>query len=148
MNARILLGLAAALWLLPACSRKPIPTDTSQAADIPKEIAVQKLKEMLPGVSYVYCTEPKDSLKPSEIRSMSVSMTGIEVVRAKGAPLPLLFKDIRLVQAATSGTRAAVCRIFTVRQPQADKAHFEFLFPTITQAQQMTELVTALRRED
>jgi hypothetical protein len=147
MKLRILAGLLAAALALPACSRRPVATDTSQAADIPKEIAVQKLKELLTTVEYVYTLEPKDSLKPSEIRSMAVSTEGIDVVRQKGGSIPLAFKDVRLVQAASAGSSKGVCRVFTVKVP-GEKPQFEFLFRNIPAAQQMTELVTALRKTE
>jgi hypothetical protein len=145
MREKLLVVVAAAL-LAAGCKRKAVPTDTSQASDIPKEVAVQHLKDLLPKAIQVLCTEPKDSLKPDEIRGYNVSLDGVEVVRGKERPLILLYRDIRLVQAATAGTKASACRIFTVRGRDSDKPHFEFLFLTIQQAQQMTELITALRK--
>jgi hypothetical protein len=147
MKVRILAGLLAAALALPACIRRPVATDTSQAADIPKEIAVQKLKELLTTVEYVYCMEPRDSLKPSEIRSIGVSAELLEVARQKGAALPLAYRDIRLVQAAAAGSSKGVCRIFTVKLP-GEKPQFEFQFRNVQAAQQMTELVTSLRKTE
>lgn len=147
MREKLLVVLAAAL-LTASCKRKAVPTDTSQASDIPKEVAVQHLKDLLPKSTTVYCTEPKDSLKPDEIRGYNVSLDGVEVVRGKERPLIFLYRDIRLVQAATAGSKGAACRIFTVRGRDSDKPHFEFLFLSLQQAQQMTELVTALRKQE
>ena len=151
MHGKLILGILSALILLPACARRPVATDTSQAADIPKEIAIQKLKELLGGVEYVYCTEPKDSLKPSEIRSMAVSPVSLEVARSKGTSLIMAYREIRLVQAASAGNKQeGACRVFTTRtrSKDQDKPHFEFLFKTVAEAQQMTELLTALRKQD
>lgn len=151
MHGKLILGILAALVLLPACARRPVATDTSQAADIPKEIAIQKLKELLVAVESVYCAEPKDTLKPSEIRSMPVSPVSLEVARAKGTSLILAYREIRLVQAASLGNKGeGACRVFTTRtrSKDQDKPHFEFLFKTVAEAQQMTELLTALRKPD
>ena len=49
MRFRLLIVLAALAAAAPACkSRKPVAVDTSEAADIPREVALQKLREILP----------------------------------------------------------------------------------------------------
>lgn len=145
MRVPSLIVLAALAVAAPACkSRKPVAVDTSEAADIPREVALQKLRELLPTMEYTYCSLPKDSLKPSEIRAWSVRSDMIEIDLGKAKPLTLVYRDITDVKLELVG-KYYTARIFTTVQPDKEKDHYQFLWKQESPAKSIVELLTALK---
>ena len=69
MRFRFLIVLAVLALAAPACkSRKPVVVDTSEAADIPREVALQKLRELLPTADYTNCTKTATDSPPYSSR--------------------------------------------------------------------------------
>ena len=145
MRFRFLIVLAAVALAAPACkSRKPVAVDTTEAADIPREVALQKLRELLPTVDYTYCTLPKDSLKPSEIRAWNIRSEAIEIDLGKPKPLTLVYREITDVKLELVG-KYYTARIFTTVQPDKEKDHFQFLWRQENPAKSVVELLTSLK---
>ena len=145
MRFRFLIVLAVLVLAAPACkSRKPVAVDTSEAADIPREVALQKLRELLPTADYTYCTLPKDSLKPSEIRAWSVRSEAIEIDLGKAKPLTLVYRDITDVKLELVG-KYYTARVYTTVQP--DKDHFQFLWRHESPAKTVVELLLSLKKK-
>src|SRR5437868_64794 len=95
MRVPALMVLAVLALTAPACkSRKPVPVDTSEAGDIPREVALQKLRDLLPTAEYVYCTAPKDTLKASEIRAFAVRGDAMEIDYGRGKTLLMTYGTI------------------------------------------------------
>ena len=144
MRSTILTGLAILLTLVACKSRKPVAYDSSEAADLPREIAVQKLRELLPTADYVYSTMPKDSLKPAEIKEYAVSDADVTVVRVKGEPIRLAFADVTEVVLARTGSYH-MGRVFSRFQTAKNTAHLEFQWKAVESAQRCVDLFTALK---
>jgi hypothetical protein len=145
MRFRLLIVLAVLAAAAPACkSRKPVAVDTTEAADIPREIALQKLRDLLPTVDYTYCTLPKDSLKPSEIRAWIIRSEAIEIDLGKPKPLTLVYREITDVKLELVG-KYYTARVFTTVQPDKEKDHFQFLWRQESPAKSVVELLTSLK---
>ena len=145
MRFRLLIVLAVIAIAAPACkSRRPVAVDTSEAGDIPREVALQKLREILPTAEWTYCTLPKDSLKPSEIRAWSVRSEAIEIDLGKAKPLALVYREITDVKLELVG-KYYTARIFTTVQPDKEKDHFQFLWKQESPAKSVVELLTSLK---
>jgi hypothetical protein len=145
MRVTSLIALAFLALAAPACkSRKQVTVDTSEAGDIPREVALQKLRELLPTMDYTYCTLPKDSLKPSEIRAWSVRSDMIEIDLGKAKPLQLVYKDITDVKLELAG-KFYTARVFTRVQTEPEKDHFQFLWRQENPAKSVVELLISLK---
>lgn len=145
MRVTALMALVFLAAVAPACkSRKPVAVDTSEAGDIPREIALQKLRELLPTMDYTYCTVPKDSLKPSEIRAWSVRSDMIEIDLGKAKPLQLVYREITDVKLELVG-KYYTARVYTTVVPDKDKDHFQFLWKQENPAKSVVELLTSLK---
>ena len=145
MRVPALMALVVLAAAAPACkSRKPVAVDTSEAGDIPREVAVQKLRELLPTMEYTYCSLPKDSLKPSEIRAWGVRSDMVEIDLGKAKPLQLVYKDITDVKLELVG-KYYTARIYTRVQTDPEKDHFQFLWKQEGPAKSVVELLTALK---
>ena|SRR6185295_13593986 len=144
MRANIL--LAVILVVVPAAckSHRPVPVSATEAADLPRESAVQKLGEVLPTTDYTYCTLPKWTLKPSAISAWTVQSDAVIITHGKGNSLRLAYADIRDVTVETSGSYFSV-KIFTTIQ--ADKEHYQFLWKSEEKAKQAAELLLSLRKK-
>jgi hypothetical protein len=121
-----------------------VAVDTTEAADIPREIALQKLRDLLPTVDYTYCTLPKDSLKPSEIRAWIIRSEAIEIDLGKPKPLTLVYREITDVKLELVG-KYYTARVFTTVQPDKEKDHFQFLWRQESPAKSVVELLTSLK---
>jgi hypothetical protein len=145
MRVPALLALLVLAAAAPACkSRKPVAVDTTEAGDIPREVALQKLRELLPTMDYTYCTLPKDSLKPSEIRAWSVRSDMIEIDLGKAKPLQLVYRDIMDVKLELVG-KYYTARVYTTVQTEPEKDHFQFLWKNENPAKSVVELLTSLK---
>ena len=145
MTAAILTGLAILLAVSACRSKKPIAYDATEATDLPREIAVQKLRELLPTAEYVVSTMPKDSLKPAEIQQIAVTDQEVVIMRAKDEPIRLAFIDVTQVTLSTYGKSATLARVFSRHQTKSNTAHLEFRWKAPETAQQCVDLFTALK---
>lgn len=144
MRAFHLSGLLLLAVAAPACkTRTPVPVDTSEVTDIPREVAVQKLRELLPTAEYTYCTKPKDTLKPSEIRAWIIKSDGIEIDAGKTPAFLLFYRHITNVKLELVG-RYYTARVFTTMQPDPEKDHFQFLWKDEATAKSVVELLLSL----
>ena len=145
MRFRLLIVLAVLAVAAPACkSRKPVAVDTTEAGDIPREVALQELRKLLPTTEYTYCSLPKDSLKPSEIRAWSVRSEAIEIDLGKAKPLTLVYREITDVKLELVG-KYYTARVYTTVQPDKEKDHFQFLWKQEGPAKSVVELLTSLK---
>ena len=145
MRVPALMALVLLAALAPACkSRKPVPVDPTEVGDIPREFALQKLRELLPTSEYVYCTVPKDSLKPNEIKAWNVRSEVIQIDLGKPKPLELYYADITQVKLELVG-KYYTARVFTTVQPDKEKDHFQFLWRQENPAKSVVELLTSLK---
>jgi hypothetical protein len=145
MRASVLLALVLIAAVGPACkSRKQLPVPPEE--DIPREFALQKLRELLPTAEYIYCTNPKDSLKPHEIKAWNIRNEVIQIDLGKPKPLELYFADITQVRLELVGKYYTV-RVHTTIQTEHDKDHFQFLWKQESPAKSVVELLQSLKKK-
>jgi hypothetical protein len=147
MRASALLALVVLAAIAPACkSRKPVPVDSTEVGDIPREFALEKLRALLPTAEYTYCTLPKDSLKPSEIKAWNIRSEMIQIDLGKPKPLELYYADITQVKLELSGKYYTV-KVHTTVQPDSGKDHFQFLWKQESPAKSVVELLLSLKKK-
>jgi hypothetical protein len=148
MRVTALLALAFLAAVAPACKshKKQVPVDPNEAGDIPREFALQKLRELLPTAEYTHCTVPKESLKPSDIRAWNVRNEMIQIDTGKAKSLELYYADITQVTLEFVGKHYAA-RVFTTVQPDPAKDHFQFLWKQEAPAKSVVELFLSLRKK-
>jgi len=147
MRVSALLALALIAAVAPACkTRKPVAVEPGEVGDIPREFALQKLRELLPTADYVYCTNPKDSLKPHEIKAWNIRNEVIQIDLGKPKPLELYFADITQVRLELVGKYYTV-RVHTTVQTEHDKDHFQFLWKQESPAKSVVELLMSLKKK-
>lgn len=146
MRAMTLFSVALAIALVSCKAKKPITVDPAATADLPRESAIQKLREILPTTDYVYCSAPKWSLKQSEITTWSVESDAIGIDHGKGNKLRLAFSDMTNILVEASGKYFYV-KVFTVVQTDPNKDHFQFLFKIEDRAKQVAELLLSLKKK-
>jgi hypothetical protein len=133
---------ALAVALTPGCKKTtPRPVDTSQAPDIPRSVAVEKLRELLPTCESMYCAAPSETLKPSEVREWSVGDSELWF-KDKGDTYRLVYAEITGVRLDGKGTKYFYAKVFTNRPT---KEHMYFRWLTEEPAQQAVELLEAVR---
>ncbi len=120
-----------------------IPVETTDAGDIPREIAVSKLQELLPTATYVLCRSPRAKLTQVNINSWQVSDTGLTVIYAGGEPLVLDFADVTSMKLLT-GRGFYIVQIFTAELGEAD--HFQIWFDGVQKAKPTLEALESLRQ--
>lgn len=146
MRGLTLLSLVLLATLASCKTKKPVVLDKEATADLPRESAIQKLRDILPTTDYVYCTAPKWSLKQSEITTWTVENDAIGIDHGKGNKLRLAFADITDVKVDASG-RYFYVKVFTVVQTDRDRDHFQFLFKIEERAKQVAELLLSLKKK-
>ena len=145
MRVPSLLLLALLAAAAPACkSRRPV--EVEPVGEVPREFALQKLREVLPTAEYTYCTVPKDSLKPSEIKAWNVRNEVIQIDIGKPKLLELYFADITQVKLELVG-KYYTARVYTTVQPEPDKDHFQFLWRLESPAKTVVELLLSLKKK-
>ena len=136
MRVPALIALVVLALTAPACkSRKPVTVDTSEAGDIPREVALQKLRELLPTAEYVYCTAPKDTLKAGEVKAYAVRNEAIEIDYGRGKSLILTYNLVTAVDLELVG-KYYTARVFTSLQSDPNKEHFGFQWKQEDRAKQ------------
>ena len=137
----------ALLPLLLSCScRQAIVVDTSAAKLIPRDVAIDRLKEALAKADVAVCAAPKVTLDKAEIKEWKVDDEGIEA-RAEGKEsIRVAFKDVTATRLDKYYLYFQV-RIFTAAQPNPKKDHVHFHYATEEQARRALELLDALRQK-
>ena len=106
MRALTLFSMSLVVALVSCKTHKPVAVPPGEAADIPREVAVQKLGELLPTAEYIYCSAPKESLKPGDITLWKVVSDSVQIEFGKGRKLQLNYADmldIKLVEHQIAG---------------------------------------------
>ena len=132
---------------LGACRRREERLVSKEnAADIPREVALQKLKELLPTADSVACTSPKDSYKASEIKDWGVLPEGLRIapLKEKDPAFKVAFADIILVRLDKVGKYFQV-RLFAPPQTDAGKDLISFTWRTEEAPMRVVELIESLR---
>jgi hypothetical protein len=146
MRALTLFSMCLVVALVSCKSHKPVAVQPGEAADIPREVAVQKLGELLPTTEYVYCSAPKESLKPGEITLWKVVSDSVQIEFSKGRKLQLSFADIVDVKLELTGKYYTV-KVYTTVQVDRARDHFQFLWKVEDRAKQVTELLLSLKKK-
>ena len=147
MSVRVL-ALLSLILAAPACrTHKPVPVDTAEAEELPREVILQKLGQLLPTAEYVYCSYPKTSVKPADIKAWNVRNDAIEIEFGKGKTLILPYADITEVKLELIGRSYYTARVFTTVQTEKDKDHFEFQWKVEENAKRAVELLAALKKK-
>ncbi len=120
-----------------------VPVQTTDAADIPREIAVSKLQELLPTAAFVLCRSPRAKLRQDHVNSWEVSDAGFTVIHARGEPLVLDFADVTSTRLLT-GKGFYIVQIFTTGLGEYD--HFQIWFDAMQEAKSTLEALEALRQ--
>jgi hypothetical protein len=134
-----LLALAA----LSSC-RAEIPIDTQGAEAIPTELALAKLRELLPKAAYLSCTDPRVSLMQSEIRAWALDEEGLEFRGPGKEPFRLAYSAIRGAELAKVLLSFEV-RVYVATPTDPRKDLFRFNWREEDPARRATELIEALR---
>ncbi len=133
----------------PACKKKQhIPVDTSEAKDIPREIALQKLQELLPTATYVSCTAPKEAYKAVDVKEWRVGNLGLEIIpfSSKDKTLTVAYAEMTEIRLDQSG-KSYLARIFSTQQPEKGKEHLAFTWHVQETPRQIVELLEAVRQK-
>jgi hypothetical protein len=145
---KVALVVMCGVIALAACRRREErPVSKENAADIPREIALQKLQELLPTAESVACTNPKDSYKASEIRKWGVESDGLRIVPAKekDPTFTVAFADISQVRLDKVGSRYFQVRLFAPQQPDPTKDLLSFTWRVEEHPTRVVELIESLR---
>lgn len=146
MRSLTLFSVTLVVALVSCKSHKPVPVQPGEAADIPREVAVQKLGELLPTAEYIYCMAPKESLKPAEVTLWKVVSDSVQIEFGKGRHLQLNYADITDVKLELVGKYYTV-RVFSTVQADRNRDHFQFLWRTEDKARPVTELLLSLKKK-
>jgi hypothetical protein len=144
---RLTLVLMCGVIALAACRRREErPVSKENAADIPREIALQKLQELLPTAESVTCTNPKDSYKASEIKKWGVESEGLRIAphKEKDPTFAVTFTDISQVRLDKVGRYFQV-RIFAPPQTDPTKDLLTFVWRSEEAPTRVVELIESLR---
>lgn len=146
MRIQALTCLSLILALGACKTHKPVAVDTTEAEELPREVVIQKLSQLLPTAEHVYCTLPKASVRPTDIKTWTVRAEAIEIEYGKGITLILQTADILQVKLELIGRTYYTARVFTTVQTDKDKDHFEFQWRSEESAKRAVELLASLRK--
>lgn len=136
---------APVLLLLAASCRQPLQVDTSGAELIPRDVALDGLKELLPTAESLRRSLPRESLLQDDVCEWAIDDEAIEA-RTAGGTLRVAFKDVT----ATRLDKVALhyqLRIFTLAQPGPDKDDLRIHWTSEAPARRALELLDALCRK-
>jgi hypothetical protein len=129
-----------------ASCRQPMAVDTSGAEMIPTDVAVTKLREVLPTADVLGCTVPRAIFEGKEVKEWKIDEKGVEF----GAPpksYRFTFAEATSVRIERLGGSDYQVRIFTPAQPNPKKEHFYFTWKDEAKAKRAYELIESLRRK-
>jgi hypothetical protein len=136
----------APIFLLAVSCRHQLQIDTNEAKFIPRDVALDGLKELLATADVAECTQPKRCLRRDEIKEWVLDDDGLEA-RADGKPsIRVAFKDVT----ATRLDKVALyyqVRLFTPGQPNPKKDYVHFNWTSEGTARRTLELIDALCRK-
>ncbi len=147
MQRRAMVGLLGLLALGAACrKREELKVGREEAQDIPREVALQKLRDLLPTAEYAACTAPKDGYKAAEVREWSVGADVLRIVplKERDPVFAVAYADIRQVRLDKIGKTFQV-RLFAPAQADPAKDFLSFTWKNEEAAKQVVELLEALR---
>lgn len=144
---RAMLGLLCVLALGAACrKRAEQAVSREDAINIPRDVALQKLRDLLPTADGAACTAPKDSYKAAEVKEWGVDADVLRIVpvKEKDPVFQVAYADVTQVRLDKIG------KVFQVRlfaKPQADPAKdfLSFTWRNEEAAKQAVELLETLR---
>lgn len=135
-------GLAAAL----AACQQNLPVDRSAAAMIPREVAVAKLRELLPTADIVSCSLPVVRAPGPQVKSWQVDAQGLVFEVEDLAPLRLVYAEVTEVR-LDKYVQYYLARLYTPAQAEPEREHFYFAWRTEEPARRAAELFEALRQK-
>ena len=137
---------ASVLLLLAASCRIPLAVDTSGSKFIPREVAVERLKEVLATADAAICLEPKRTLSRAEIREWKVDDLGFEA-RADGKePIRVAFKDVTATSIDQLNAYYQL-KIFTTAPSKAGKDSVRLNWKLEASVRRALELIDALWKQ-
>jgi len=137
-----------ALLLFASCRQTMIVnTDSSEA--IPSEIAVAKLRELLPTVDVVQCRSPQATIEHRELRDWKIDATGVGFQGQGKEPYRFQYSDIRSTEFArySGGNPVFEVVLFISEGEPEPKDLFSFQWLDETGARKALELFEALHRK-
>jgi hypothetical protein len=136
----------APFLLLAASCRQQILIDTSEARFIPRDVALDDLKDLLATADVAECTLPKRCLRRDEIKEWVVDDDGLEA-RAEGKPpIRVDLKDVTSTRLDKIALYYQV-RLFTPGQPNPKKDYVHFNWTSEGPARRTLELLESLCRK-
>jgi len=132
------------LLSLGAC-RQPIKVDPSGSQFIPREVALERLKEVLPTAESAVDMVGKVTAPAKDILKWTVDENGIGFEVAGKDPVRIEFSEITSTRLDLIGLVYQV-RLFTPKQTQPKKDHIHFNWRSQPPARDAIELIEALRR--
>ena len=141
-RAFLLLLMLAALG---AC-KQAIRVDTRAASSIPTEVAVSKLKELLPKAAFLSCNEPRATVAQTDIKAWTVDAKGFEFRTTRGESFRLAFSSIRGLE-LTKIPLSYELKVFAATPQDARKDLYRINWKEEAPARQSLELFEALREE-
>ena len=143
-------GLAAIslVLLLSACKRATpveVPPDP-ELADVPVEKALEILRKLLPSSEYCWCTNPKESYKPTDLKEWSVGPDVLRVVpvKEKYPTFVLNYSDLTATRLDKQG-RYFTAKVFSKMQPDPNKEYLAFQWKTQEPAEQVVKMFESIR---
>jgi hypothetical protein len=138
-------------WAILACvlatsCRRPILVDTSSSALIPRDLAIERLKETLATAEAAECTQPRNGLRQEEIKEWAVDDQGLEARAPGRASVGFAYKDVTATRLDKVNLFYQV-RVFTPKQPHPKKDYVHFNFQDEAAARRALELLDALRNK-
>lgn len=135
-------------WALLACvlatsCRRPLVVDTSSSALIPRDLAIERLKQVLAAAETAERTQPRHWLGREEIKEWAVDDQGLEARAPGRASVGFAFKDVTATRLDKVNLFYQV-RVFTPQQPNPKKDYVRFNFQDEEAARRALELLDAL----
>jgi hypothetical protein len=147
IKRRALTGVLCVLALGAACrKREEVRVAVDDAGDIPREVALRRLRELVPTADSVACTAPKESYKSAEVKVWDVGPDALRVVplREKDPTFAVKYADLTQVRLDRIG-RSFQVRLFAPAHADAGKDYLSFVWRAEEPAKQVVELLEALR---
>lgn len=132
---------AAVLLLLSSCT---IPLDPEASKSIPTDLAVSKLREMLPTASYVNCFDPRVTIDQADIQAWSVTPEALEFRTEGRVPFRLYWAVSRGAELVQVPLRYEV-RVYGMAPGNERKVLYHFNWKEETPARRAAELFESLR---
>jgi hypothetical protein len=143
------LAAASALLLATGACRKAQPIEVApdpELADVPVEKALEILRKLLPSAEYLWCTNPKESYKPTDLKEWSVGKDVLRVVpvKEKYPTFVLNYADLTSTRLDKQG-RYFTAKVFAKMQPDPNKEYLAFQWKTQEPAEQVVKMFESIR---